>query len=263
MAYHGSSAELLANGYDIGQFLSDLSLSSTVDTAETTTYGPMGTAPTQKSYIPGLGDASLDGGGVWSADTTGLTQDKVDDILQAALRTAGGAKTDLTYLPIGDGFGNSCVGLEGVEAKYDIESPVNDIVKATMTVESCVGREALQVAHVLQSEVASGQSNSLDAGAAYLTGAPTPQSLYKGGVLYAHCTAVTGAGTLALKLQHSVDGTTWVDLVTAPNITGKNQALRAIATGAAGSVNRYLCVQWTITGFTAVTFHVAVGRVKV
>jgi hypothetical protein len=266
MATHGSAAGLLANGYDLGQFLSSLAQANAVDSVDVTTFSPVGQpAPSSKSYIPGLASGSLDGDGVWSADVTGLTLDLADDILQAALRTAGGARSHCTYLPLGDGFGNLAIGVDGNETKYDITSPVSDVVKAAVSIESCVARETMQVAHALAAEVAGGNGADLDYGAAYTVAVNgiTPQSLYRGGVLYVHLLDLIGVGTLNVKAQHSVDGATWVDLVPNQALTAKHQAARGIALGAAGSVNRHLRILWTIAGFTSVTFHAAIGRVKI
>jgi hypothetical protein len=257
MAFHGSGADILANGYDLGQFLQNFQQGTTVDAVDTTTFGPIGGTPTQKTYIPGLMDATMDGDGVWSVDKTGLTQDQADDILQAALRTVGGARSNVTYLPVGDGLGNPAIGLQGDEVKYEITSPVNDLVKASLSFESCVGREGMQVAHAAAAEVASGNGADLDAGAGYVP------ANYKGAVMYAHVLAVVGAGTINVKLQHSVDGITYVDLIANQQLAAAHTSVRAQAIGAAASVNRHLRLAWTIAGFTSVTFHAAAGRVKV
>jgi len=61
-----------------------------------------------------------------------------------------------------------------------------------------------------------------------------------------------------VRIQHSVDGSAWVDLVPFTAVTVANRAQRLAVTG---TVNRHVRSQWTITGTTpSFTFHAAFGR---
>jgi hypothetical protein len=54
-----------------------------------------------------------------------------------------------------------------------------------------------------------------------------------------------GYTSVTIKIQHSVDASTWVDLVTFANVTAAPTAQRVTA---AGDVRRYLCITWLFNG---------------
>lgn len=256
MAQHGSKAGLLYNGYDLSPFLMQVASGVQIDVPESTCFGPLGTPVTAKSYVAGLEEGTLDCNGIFDVDNaTGQpNQDRIDDVLSAALRK----KQPLTYLPFGDGFGNDCGGQNGNETKYEISSPVADLVKVNMSFQSCSGVEPLSVLHVLQQEASpGGPGTDLDAGAGYSA------ALYKGAVAYLHVTQLSiGAGdTLGpVKVQHSSDGVTWVDLITFTNVVAptKHNAQRVAVLG---TVNRHLRANWTLSAGATATFHLACGRI--
>ena len=78
-----------------------------------------------------------------------------------------------------------------------------------------------------------------------------------GGIGQLHVTAFTGTN-LTLKLRHSVDNVTYVDLATFTVVAGVGSQRIVVPEGT--TVNRWL--RWEITAgtFTSVTFHVAFAR---
>lgn len=79
-----------------------------------------------------------------------------------------------------------------------------------------------------------------------------------GGVAQMHVLAVDGgtAPTLAMKIQHSTDGTTWTDLITFTSVTAKGS--QRIVLPSTTTVNAQLRANWTITG-TPTGVQVLVG----
>lgn len=232
---HGSKARIYANGYDLTTYFRSLSTPTTVDVAEASTFGV-----DSKKYVPGLRDATLSADGLFDG-----AEDAADQVLNAAL---GQAHSIWTYLPAGDGLGNLGTGFDGIETTYEIESPVDDVVATTAEAQSSTGRELLRVLHVLQAETASGNGTGVDNAAATT----------RGGAAFLQATT-PGATGVTVRVQHSVDNTTWVDLVafTAVASPGRNAQRIAVV----GTVNRYLRAAWTNVGAGASpSFHVGFAR---
>lgn len=66
-----------------------------------------------------------------------------------------------------------------------------------------------------------------------------------GGAAYLQVGAYSGLTNVVVKIQHSVDASAWVDLVTFTTVTSGRQAQRVVV---AGTVNRYLSITSTKTG---------------
>lgn len=97
-------------------------------------------------------------------------------------------------------------------------------------------------------ETASGNAASHDAGAA--SG--------NGGVGHLHVVAADGTSPTAdVVIQHSADGSTWVDLVTFTQATGRTAERKAVS----GTVEQFLRAKWTLGGTSpSFTFVVAFAR---
>ena len=79
-----------------------------------------------------------------------------------------------------------------------------------------------------------------------------------GGVAYLNVTGVTGTSpNIVVKVQHSTNNSTWVDLATFTAAT----AIGAQRIPVSGTVNRYLRTLWTVTGTTpSLTFTASFAR---
>ncbi len=236
---HGSKAKVYVEGYDLTGYLRQVSSAGSADVAETTTLGK-----TAKTYIPGPKDAVISAEGLYDGDA-----DAVDEVLQEAL---GKEETIWTWYPQGDAHGEAGYGAACVETSYEIETPVDDVAAITAEAQADGGRDRIQSYHALAEETASGQSSSIDNGAA----------TNNGGVAYLHVPALTGTGpTLDVTIQHSADnGATdpWSALVTFTQVTVAHSVERKEV---AGTVKRYTRAVWNLGGTgPAATFNVAFGR---
>lgn len=235
---HGSVARIYVGGFDLSAFLRSISGAGAVDAHESTTFGA-----TAKSYIPGIEDFTLSAEGLFSG-SIGAS----DPVFQAALR--GRVPVLWNWLPSGPADGAFGYGLSAISTGYAIESPVDDIVSVTAEAQSSVGFERVQTLAPLAAQTANGNGTGRDNGV--LTSA--------GGVGYLQVTEMSGTASpsLVARIQHSVDGSAWVDLITFSTVTAANVAQRLAV---AGTVNRHVRAQWTITGTTpSFTFFAAFGR---
>lgn len=241
MPTHGSVADVYAPGFDFGAFLKTAKISGTQDVADSTSFASNGA----KEYVAGLKDGKLTASGMWM-----FTEDSTTDIDVAMDTLEGLTDQPWAYFPRGDAFGYPCKLVTGTVTKWDIESPIDDVTKAELEVQSTVtggGVESLLVHRALATagtgtDVA---GTSIDNGAASTNG----------GVGYVINTAYT-SGANAVKIQHSTDDSVWVDLITFTSIGAANVAERIAVSG---TINRYTRCIHTITT-TAKTYGCAFGR---
>jgi predicted secreted protein len=101
---------------DVSAYLDDISLPRSIETAETTTFGVTGGA---KTYVTGLNDSTISIAG------------KFDSTVDAHLAGifAQEATVSFEYGPAGTTTGFVKFTGEAIMTKYDLGSPVGDIVK--------------------------------------------------------------------------------------------------------------------------------------
>jgi hypothetical protein len=238
MAYaHGSKARVHFNGYDLSAYLTSVTLSTMIDTAETTTL-----SATAKSYIVGNRDNTASGEGIFDGEAG-----NIDVIIQAALGAA--TAKPFSYLPQGDTVGNEA--LVGIvhQTSYEIQSPVDGVTSLSFEAQSDAGIYPGVVLAPLTARTATANGTSTDNAAATANGF----------VANLHLTAVSGTlPSATVIVQHSTDNSTWVTLGSFTAATSANTAQSITGTGA---VYRYARAQWTITGTgPSLTFSVALAR---
>lgn len=226
---HGKNAVVYQDGNDLTGYLRSLSAAAEIETAESTTF-----SDDDKTYITGVGDATLSAEGLFDTTFDG----DVNSI------TGSGTKSIWSVYPGGD-----AVGLPGRGYSLDITSAertaeIGDVVMIALEGQSSVGSEPIVSLHATGAESSSSEGPAVDNGA----------SSAAGGVGYVHMTA--GGGTLVITVQDSADNSTWADLVVLGTITPSAKAFRTAATG---TVERYSRLTWTVTSGTA-TFVAGFGR---
>lgn len=226
---HGKNAVVYQDGNDLTGYLRSLSAAAEVETAESTTF-----SDDDKTYVTGVGDATLSAEGLFDTTFDG----DVNSI------TGSGTKSIWSVYPGGD-----TIGLPGRGYSLDITSAertaeIGDVVMIALEGQSSVGSEPIVSLHALGAESSSTEGSAVDNAASSATG----------GVGYVHMTA--GGGTLVITVQDSADNSTWADLVVLGTITPTAKAFRTAVTG---TVERYTRLKWTVTSGTA-TFVAGFGR---
>lgn len=225
---HGKSAVVYQDGNDLTGYLRSISNSAEVEAAESTTF-----ADDDKTYVPGLGDATL------SAE--GLFDSTFDGNLQTI--TGSGTKSVWSVYPGGDAIGSAGRGYSLDITSAERSADIGDVVMVSVEGQSSVGTERLMSHKELAQVITSGTATVVDNGG----------SSASGGVAYLHATAASG--TVVVKIQHSTDNITFADYLTVGTVTAAG-ALRASGTG---TVNRYTRLVYTATSGTA-TFVCGFGR---
>ncbi len=239
---HGKSTRVLIGSSDLSTYFNDTSVSTSVETAETTTYGVAGGS---KTYVAGLNDSTVSLSGLF-ADEAG----EADEVITAAL----GSDSDIPFTIAQDGgltVGRRCLLGQSIETKYDLSSPVGDVVSTSLDLQS--DGESLHGFVLAASDVISSTSNG--------TGVDGIASSTNGGTATLHVTANTRDGAITVKVQHSADNVTYADLATFSVVPTSTTTSERLSVASGTTVNRYVRVSYTVAGSTgSATIAAAFGR---
>lgn len=195
-------------------------------------------------FLPGLDNGSASLEGVFDNTVTAGSQDQT---LDAALGAA--TASVVTLAPEGFALGKRVISLEARESTYAISAPVADAVTFGGSWQSDGQVDVGVALHDLTAETATGNSSSVDNTASSSGGASAAL----------HVTANTRDGSTTIKVQHSVDNSAWVDLITFTAVgAATTTSQRSTVTG---TVNRYLRETHTLAGAAgSITYAVAASR---
>ncbi|WP_395772548.1 phage tail tube protein [Arenimonas sp.] len=239
---HGKNTRVLIGSSDLSAYFRETSVSSSVETAETTTFGVSGDA---KTYVTGLSDSTVSISGLFDDDTGAA-----DDVISAAL----GSDTDVVFTIAQDGglvVGRRCLLGQSIETKYDLSSPVADVVSTSLDLQS--DGESVHGFVLAASDVISSTSTG--------TSVDGIASSSNGGIATLHVTANTRNGNITVKVQHSADNTTFADLATFSVVSSTTKTSERLSVASGTTVNRYLRVSYTVAGSTgSATIAAAFGR---
>lgn len=229
--------------YDLSAAFKAVKPHADVASLDATTFG----ASSAKAFLSGLRNGTLDLEGLFSADN--VNHNQLDDVLGQAVESKPAPRV-VTVIPVGGVNGNRAILFNANEVKYEVDVKLGQVIMATAGMQSTSGFDSGIVLHTLGAETSSGNSASQDNSALSSNG----------GAAHLHVTAVSGGSpTATIKVQHSVDNSTWVDLVTFTAATAATSQRVEVAAGA--TVNRYLRVLFTLGGSTpSFTFVVAFAR---
>lgn len=237
---HGKSATVLVGGYNLSGYFNEASVSRSVETAETTTFGN-----SAKTYITGLSDGTVSVSGLFDGDT-GAT----DAVLSATLGDDTGFPT--TIAVDGMAVGKRVIFLKSKSTSYEVTSPVADVVSANAEFQAD-GRidNGISIANAVVSDKNGTNVASYD----------NTTSTSNGAAAILHVTANTMDAGQTFKIQHSADNSTWADLVNFSGVSAA-QLVGLIATVASGTtVNRYVRLVHGGGGTSgAITFSASFAR---
>jgi len=227
---HGKNTKVLfANPtvnacYDLSPYFNDVSLTNDVEATEVTTFNQAGV----KSYIPGLRDGSITLAGFYDGTANG-----VDAILTSALSNT--LDEAIVVFPQGGNAQNErCYMAQGIQTKYDLKSPVSGVVAVDAEVQADYG--VWSGRGQLFTTSGNGSTTSLDG-----FGSTT-----RGGLVVIGVLSLTG--TLSVTLQHSQDGSTWVNATSALTTVGTEIVNTAALPT---TLYRYTRLNWTLSGANA------------
>lgn len=233
---HGKKTAVFINGTDMSPFLNEATTTQAIETAETTTFGS-----DDKTYMTGLSDGTISSSGLFDS-TAGAS----DAVLSGMIATEDNA---VTVFPEGNVLGRRAVIANGQLTSYEVSSPVADVISISAEVQADGG---------LYHGIALTGSVSASATANQVSTDNTAATS-NGLIANVHVTANTRDGASTIKIQHSVDDSTFVDLITFSSVSASATVGENLTTN--GTVNRYLRAQQTLAGTTGtITFNIASAR---
>ena len=228
-AKRGLGASVMVNGYDLSTFLKTASPDLSIELLDATTFQAPGG---DKIFVGGFRDGKLSLEGFFDSDPT--NQNEIDDVFNAVI--GGTTKQVVTVSPEGAlTLGNRCYLIDADTVKYAVGSPATGLIMSNAEVQSSSGLGYGVILQPKAALTATGNGSSVDNAA----------SSANGGAGHLHVTAKSGTTpTITGKIQHSVDNSTWVDLITfaALAVIGSERV------EVTGTVNRYLRFIRTIGG---------------
>jgi len=236
---HGKGTITLCNEFDLSSYFNEASVSRSIETAETTTFGK-----SAKTYITGLQDGTLSLGGMFDGAANAIDQELTDVL---------GVDTGMviTVAPSGSlVIGQPVLSMLGKLTSYEVSAPVGDIVSASSEFQSNEGVGAGFSLHALGAETVTVSSTSVDNAA----------STALGGFGVLHVTANTMNANCVFKIQHSADNSTFADLVTFSTVATTVKTAERITVASTTTVNRYIRSTLTASGTGSVTYHINFAR---
>jgi hypothetical protein len=207
--------------------------------SDVTAFGTTGT----KAYLPGLKDGKISASGMFDGATGAI-----DSVFQAALGAS--SVVEISVFPDTDAIGKRGFIAECWETSYNLSSPVADVVQASAEFQATGGVDYSVSLQALTTVTVTGNG----------TGVDNTSSTANGGVGMLHVTANTGSVTTIIKIQHSVDNTTFTDLVTFTSVPTVTTTSERIVVAPGTTVNRYLRVIRTISGTGSITYQTSFAR---
>jgi hypothetical protein len=230
----------MADQYDISQFITKMTPQRNRDTADCSTL-----VSTSHDYTLVLRGGSFMLEGLYRESAI------VGDDLQDIFSTLPDTQIIVTGYPDTRAVGKPAMLMYADVLKYALDNPVADLVKVSIELTSQKWAVEHGVSlHDLTAETGTGNGTSTDNGAATTNG----------GVGVFHCTAIAGAApSVVVKIQHSTNNSTWVDLLSFTAATAATK--QRIEVAAATTINQYLREVHTFGGTTSsITFNSAFAR---
>lgn len=228
---HNSLTRVLVNGIPLSRYVDSCDITLTCDATDHTVF-----ESTAKEYQPGLQDATVSASGFYDG-----APGAVDELLAATF----GSGSDLwTWFPEGDAFGSTGRGMMAERSAYNVNGTVDGGSRISIAGQGSGLSHRITCLHGRSMRTTSGSGSTLDEGAASAAGA----------VGYLQALAVTGS--VAVKIEHSTNGTVWTDLLSFAAVTGRGGQRVAVS----GTVNRYVRATWTLDGGESIEMQVAFKR---
>lgn len=239
-AVHGRVTAFLVNEFDVTTNLNQVTHSNQRAADNADHFGI-----NSKAYVAGLSESKMGIEGWFDVDLNGAT-----DLLETKI------ETDVVALGLlaqtGIKLGGPVKFGEGILTQFEVNTKIDGVgqIKAEMQANKAFPSGIILAA--AKSIATATTTNEASQVRAALTAT--------GGRAQLHVVGNASNGATVVKVQHSVDGSTWADLITFTSVPSstKTSELKALANGT--TVNRYVRATATTAGTGAVVYTVAFAR---
>lgn len=214
---HAKRSRALLGADHISGYLTEAGEDWSGDVEDSTTL-----LDTAKTYVFGLEDATVSLQGLFDGDAGAI-----HDIFTGLKRAD---PVVYSYCPGGFAVGGAAKIARLHQVGYQVGSSVSGLVQASMSGQAADGSRDGVVLAGLDERGSPGDADGVDTGGG------------DGAVAHLHVTAVDG--TVDVTVQHSADGSSWVDLITFPQVDEPS----ALRLDESATVETYLRAAWTVSG---------------
>ena len=236
---HGKSALVLQNEFDLSSYFNDVSISRSIETAETTAFGA-----SAKAYIVGLIDGTLSLSGMFDGAANAIDAEITDVLGVNAGAVISASVSGVTTI------GTRMISTTGKLTSYEVTAPVGDVVSANAEFQADDGIGNAVSLAALAAITTTTTGTSVDNAA----------SSANGGFATLHVTANTMNAATVCKVQHSSDNSTWADLQAFTSVPSTTVTAERIKVANGTTVNRYLRAVATPAGAGNFTYHINFAR---
>lgn len=241
MFLHGKATQVAVGGYEITQFLNQANAAASIDTAETSHFGSQA-----KTYVLGEDDGTFSVKGLYDGALGGI--DEISDILLGY--NVAEAVIPIVIADAGFKAGNRAKMGRCKVTAWETDAPVGDVVSISGDFQASGG---IRFGQMLGGNVpisATGVTN----------GTTVDSNTSSSGPLRIFAHVLNGRnGTAQVTVQHSDNGTTWIDFGVLPSVTATTNTGQYLAQ--AGGTKRYLRIKTTLAGTTgSATVIVSISR---
>lgn len=235
---HGKSAVILNNEFNLSAYFNDISISRSVETAETTAFGA-----SAKAYIVGISDGTISLSGMFDGAANAIDAE-MTDLIGSTSGVVSISASGVTTI------GTRMVSATGIVTSYEVSAPVGDVVSANaeFQADDGVGNAVSLAALAAVTTTTTGTSVDNTASSA------------NGGFATLHVTANTMNGATVCKVQHSADNSSWADLQSFASVPATTKASERLKIANGTTVNRYLRAVATAAGAGSFTYHINFAR---
>ena len=235
---HGKSAVVLNNEFNLSTYFNDISISRSVETAETTAFGA-----SAKAYIVGISDGTISLGGMFDGAANAIDAE-ITDMIGSTSGVVSISASGVTTI------GTRMISATGIVTSYEVSAPVGDVVSASAEFQADDGVGNAVSLAALAAITTTTTGTSVDNAA----------SSANGGFATLHVTANTMNGATVCKVQHSSDNSTWADLQTFATVATTITTAERLKVANGTTVNRYLRAVATAAGAGSFTYHINFAR---
>lgn len=222
-----SNITALVNGVDLGTTLKSMTFDAGQNELDSTALGG-----SSRTYALGFKEGNLSCEGFFAAD--GANADEIHDILSSTF--AAGSESVITVSLGTVAVNGDALLLDGVTVKYGVPINNGELIMATADVRATTGINFGK--WLMHSQLNAGTTNG--------TSSDKGSASANGGIFHVHLWN-DDASDVDVKVQHSTDNSSWVDL-TAVNNLSATRAYGSAVVAKGTTVNRYLRAVAVVTG---------------
>jgi hypothetical protein len=249
MPVHGKDSGVAIGSYELTRFLNEVSSNNEIDLAETSCFQEPGGA---KTYTPGMRNGTGSLSGRWAGKPGGAEQVILG--IQQEQDDANNSDGHPVTFAIDRGFrpGRGATLGPALSTGLSVSSPLADVVSLSGDLQVENGWRTGVILSPEGPQSATPFTSVTDQQAALTQ---------FGASAHLHVVQNSRAAASSVTVQHSSDGTVWVDLLVFDSIPAGTISGQRKTTAAGVTVNRYLRAIATLGGTTGtMTFRVAAAR---